>query len=51
MTNRLSKAQAQALAVKNLSEIEAALIASDWNATRDAAIRLAALASDRASKK
>jgi hypothetical protein len=46
--NKLSKAQA--LAVKNLSEIEAALIAGDWSKTRTAALQLAALADNRAQR-
>jgi hypothetical protein len=45
---RLSKAQA--LAIRELAEIEGALLRGDWADARDAAIRLAALAADRAAK-
>jgi hypothetical protein len=45
---RLTKAQA--LAVRELSEIEGALLRGDWAAARDASIKLAALAADRAAK-
>lgn len=41
----------QAIALKQLTDIEEALLAGDWAAARDASIRLAALAADRASKK
>ena len=47
--NKLTKAQG--IAIKNLSEVEAALILNDWSAVRDAAIRLAAVAADRAARK
>jgi hypothetical protein len=43
--NKLTKAQG--IALKNLSEVEVALILNDWSAVRDAAIRLAAVAADR----
>jgi hypothetical protein len=46
--HKLSKAQA--LAVKNLSEIEAALITGDWSKARTAALQLAALADNRAQR-
>lgn len=46
--NKLSKAQA--LAVKNLSEIEAALIAGDWSKVRTAALAIASLADNRAQR-
>ena len=46
--HKLSKAQA--LAVKNLSEIEAALIAGDWSKVRTAGLQLAALADNRAHR-
>jgi hypothetical protein len=45
---RLSKAQA--LAIRELSEIEGALLRGDWAAARDASIKLAALSADRAAK-
>jgi hypothetical protein len=47
--NKLTKAQG--IALKNLSEVETALILNDWSAVRDAAIRLAAVAADRAARK
>jgi hypothetical protein len=43
---RISKAQA--LAVKQLTEIEAALLLGDWSKARSAALQLAALADNRA---
>jgi hypothetical protein len=46
--HKLSKAQA--IAVKNLSEIEAALIAGDWSKVRTAALQLAALADNRVQR-
>jgi hypothetical protein len=45
---KLSKAQA--LALRDLAKAEAALVNGDWAAVRDSAIRLAALAADRAKK-
>lgn len=42
---KLSKAQA--IAVKNLSKIEAALISGDWSKVRTAALQLANLADNR----
>jgi hypothetical protein len=45
---KLSKAQA--LSVKILSEIEAALIAGDWSKVRTAGLQLAALADNRAQR-
>jgi hypothetical protein len=45
---RLSKARA--LAVRQLTQIEEALLAGNWAATRDASIKVAALATDRTSK-
>jgi hypothetical protein len=48
-TTRMTKAQA--IAVKQLTDTEEALLKGDWAAARDAAIKLAALAADRASKK
>jgi hypothetical protein len=45
---RLSKAQA--LAVRQLTQIEEALLAGIWAAARGASTKLAALATDRASK-
>jgi hypothetical protein len=45
---RLSKAQA--LAIRELSNIENALLRSDWAAARDASIKLAALSAERATK-
>jgi hypothetical protein len=44
--NKLSKAQASA--VKNLSEIEGALIPDDWSMVRAAGLQLAAPADNRA---
>jgi hypothetical protein len=41
---------AQALAVKSLSEIEAALIAGDGSKVRTAGLQLAALADNRAQQ-
>lgn len=49
MDKYLSKPQA--LAVRYLSAAEEALIRRDWNAVRDASIKLAALAADRTEKK
>jgi hypothetical protein len=43
--HKLSKAQA--MAVKNLSDIEAALISGDWSKVRTAALQLANLADNR----
>jgi hypothetical protein len=43
--HKISKAQA--LAVRNLSDIEAALISGDWSKVRTAALQLAALADNR----
>jgi hypothetical protein len=43
--HKLSKAQA--IAVKNLSEIEGALISGDWSKVRTAALQLANLADNR----
>ena len=48
MGKQLSKAQA--IAVRNLSEIEAALIAGDWSKVRTAGLQLAALADNRAQR-
>jgi hypothetical protein len=45
---RISKAEA--LAVRHLAAAEGALLRGDWADARDAAIRLAALAADRAAK-
>lgn len=45
---KLTRAQGLALAAH--AEIEAALLRGNWGAVRDAAIRLAALAADRAAK-
>jgi hypothetical protein len=45
---KLSKAQA--MAVKNLSDIEAALISGDWSKVRTAALQLAALSDNRAER-
>jgi hypothetical protein len=44
--NKLSKAQA--IALKNLSEIEAALISGDWSKAPTAALAVASLADNRA---
>jgi hypothetical protein len=46
---KLSKAQA--MAIRELTKAESALIAGDWAKVRDAAIRLAAHAADRAAKR
>jgi hypothetical protein len=46
---QLSKAQA--LAIRQLAAIEESLLSGNWAVARDASIRLAALAADRASKK
>jgi hypothetical protein len=48
MPQKLSKAQA--LAIRELAKAESALTAGKWNDVRDAAIRLAALAADRAAQ-
>jgi hypothetical protein len=45
---KLSKAQA--MAVQNLSDIEAALISDDWSKVRTAALQLANLADNRAKR-
>jgi hypothetical protein len=45
---KLSKAQA--LALRLLKEAETSLVADKWAPLRDAAIKLAALAADRAAK-
>jgi hypothetical protein len=42
--------KAQALAIRHLKAAEEALINGSWDAVRDNAIRLAALAADRAAK-
>ena len=42
--------KAQALAIRELAHAEKALVRGDWAAVRDGAIRLAALAADRAAK-
>jgi hypothetical protein len=42
--------KSQAAAVQHLVAIEAALLLGNWAATRDAAIKLAALAAERAAK-
>jgi hypothetical protein len=39
--------KAQSLAIKSLSEIEAALISGDWSKLRTAALQLANLADNR----
>jgi hypothetical protein len=46
--DRLTKAQAQA--IQDLVRIQEALVLGSWAAVRDAAIKLAALAADRAAK-
>jgi hypothetical protein len=48
IVTELSKARA--LAIRELTKAEAALIAGDWSKVRVAAIRLAAQAADRAAK-
>jgi len=45
---KLSKAEA--LAIRAQNEIEKALVRRDWSSVRDVAIRLAALAAERAHK-
>jgi hypothetical protein len=45
---KLSKAQA--MAVRNLSDIELALISGDWSKVRTAGLQLAALADNRAQR-
>lgn len=45
---QLSKAEA--LAVQHLSKVELALLARDWSGVRSAAIALAALADNRATR-
>lgn len=45
---KLSKSQA--LAVKHLTAIEAALLANDWAAARTHALQLASLADNRAQR-
>ncbi|MGB8801165.1 MAG: hypothetical protein WCC97_10785 [Candidatus Acidiferrales bacterium] len=50
-TKDLKLTSSQALAVQYLEASERALLADDWAKARDAAIKLAALAADRASKK
>ena len=42
--------KAQALAVRELVEIEGALLSGDWSTVRSCAIRLAALADGRVKK-
>ena len=42
--------KAQALAIRELARAEKALVGGNWAAVRDAAVRLAALAADRAAK-
>jgi hypothetical protein len=50
MIRAMKMTKAQALAVKRLTEIEAALLLGDWTKTRSAAIQLAALADSRAQR-
>jgi hypothetical protein len=45
---KLSKSEL--VAIRLQSDIEAALVLRDWNKARDAAIRLAAHAADRATR-
>ena len=42
--------KAQAVAIRELAGAEKALVRGDWASVRDAAVRLAALAVDRAAK-
>jgi hypothetical protein len=49
MDKKLSKAHA--IALTELTAAEAALLLNDWSKVRDAAIRLAAVAADRAARK
>ena len=46
--DRLTKAQA--LALQDLLKIQESLVLGSWASVRDAAIKLAALAADRAAK-
>jgi|HubBroStandDraft_6_1064221.scaffolds.fasta_scaffold304249_3 hypothetical protein len=48
MTTRLTKAQS--IALKNLSQLEAALLVGDWSAVRTAAIQIASVADNRAQR-
>jgi hypothetical protein len=43
--------KAEALALRDIAAVEAALLSGDWSAVRTAAIRLVALADSRATKK
>jgi hypothetical protein len=49
-TKVMKMTKAQALAVKQLAEIESALLLGDWSKTRSAALQLAALADNRAQR-
>lgn len=40
----------EALAIRELAEIEGALLRGDWAAARDASIKLAVLSAERAAK-